>query len=141
MYRIQNRQGYTLIETLVVLSIVVLLGIFTIQVPKYVREEVETELFVQTIKQQLYLAQQYALISGQEVTCTINQQSVFSTVPHAKPISVPEHIHVNAVNYRFAAFSGHAIQFQNAILKDKHYMYIVHVQFGKGVFWIEKIKI
>jgi competence protein ComGD len=68
-----NTKGFTLIETLLVLSIVAIISSVTIIQLKPQSKFLENQLFLSQLKSDFYVAQQYAISHQQEITFVIDQ--------------------------------------------------------------------
>lgn len=140
MCRIQNKVAFTLLETIIVFMLVSSISLLTFPLVSRVYEDFQTELAVAQIKEELILSRQYAQMSGQDVACHINleQGTVSSSVPNTQTIRLPLFLKGNSTTFIFTGKTGCLKQFRQFQVMNERFLYTGRMQFGKGVFIIEK---
>lgn len=149
---LHHKNGFTLFETLIVLSIMTFLVLLTPIRPLVDTKELEAQFFFEDFLTQWENAQNYAVITGQPVKVDLEKsnngisQVRFTT--NAGNVSFIDGIMsapagVSIVNYQsywIKKISGY-ITPQTIVFRTKSYLFKVKIQFGNGRYHIEKTKI
>jgi len=142
---ITTQKGFTLIETLLVLSIFLIISSITafILQPQY--NTMEDEAFLTQLKADLYYAQQYAIAHQHEVTVSFMPdeynyfiyerndlprlvERYYSTNIHVYPGSLP-------LLFRFST-DGNVSKFGSFTIETKTKLYRITFLIGKGRFYV-----
>lgn len=147
-----TQTGFTLLETLVVLSVMTVLLFITPLVPLLDTEEVSTRYFLEDFLTQWENAQNYAVVTGETVKIELNKpvngisKIKYSTVSGTVSfidgtLIVPKEVSiVDYQTYWVKRHSGYTTS-NTIVFKSKSYLIRVKIQLGNGRYHIEKVKI
>jgi competence protein ComGD len=142
---IRNKNGFTLIEMLVVLSGFLILSSITLILLKPNYSILDKQLFFTQLKSDLYFAQQYAISHQREVTVSIIPEQHFyyirerGTTPiiverdYSKKISVMEAS--IPLNFQFLP-DGNVSRFGSFLVRMGNKTYRFTLLIGKGRFYV-----
>ncbi|UJF14663.1 type II secretion system GspH family protein [Jeotgalibaca sp. MA1X17-3] len=149
---LQNQNGFTLFETLVVLSITTLL-VLLIPIQGFMdTNELSEQFFFEDFLTQWENAQNYAVITGEpvkvELRKPINGISQIKFITNNgnvtfidQKISVPASVSIlENQSYWIKKSSGY-ITPQTIIFRTERYLFKIKIQFGNGRYHIEKTEI
>lgn len=141
-----NEQGYTLIEMLIVLFIVISVTAIVLISFQKLQEHKQTEYFLEQFEKDLYFAQGYALSHHKTTdihfypdenryTVGPSTGSILLTRYYDKDIVVDARVFGNVFQYKF---NGNVPKFGKIKIKSPAAEYQLTFQIGKGRFQIEK---
>lgn len=149
---LQNQNGFTLFETLVVLSITILIGLLIPVQGLIDTSELSTQFFFEDFLTQWENAQNYAVITGEpvkvELRKPINGVSQIKFITNDgnvsfidQKISVPASVSIlENQSYWIKKSSGY-ITPETIIFRTERYLFKIKIQFGNGRYHIEKTEI
>ncbi|MDR7237178.1 competence type IV pilus minor pilin ComGD [Neobacillus drentensis] len=142
-----HQKGFTLIESLVVLSIFMIISSITVFSLKPQHTVMEDEAFLTQLKADLYYAQQYAISHQDEVSIVFfpsqNQYSIF-LLPDLPPV-----VHRNysknitltegslTLYFKFLS-DGNVNKFGTIFIQTNNKRYVLTVLIGKGRFYVKE---
>ena len=147
-----NQKGFTLIETLIALSIMTFLIFITPMVPLVDTEELAVNYFLEDFLTQWENAQNYAVVTGETIKVDLNKpidgiSKIKWTTSSGnisfidKTILVPKEISiVDYQTYWMKRNSGYTTS-NTITFRSKSYLIKVKIQLGNGRYHIEKVKI
>lgn len=142
---INNQKGFTLIESLVVLSIFIIISSITVVSIKPQYYMADDETFISQLKADLYYAQQFAISHQKEVKVNFipnrfryiiyennNSPNIverqYSPNIHVSPGSIP-------LYFKYLP-NGNVDQFGSLFFKSKEKSYRLTILIGKGRFYV-----
>jgi competence protein ComGD len=141
------QKGFTLIESLVVLSIFMIISSITVFSLKPQHSIIEDESFLTQLKRDLYFAQQYAISHQHEVSVVINPEQyryyfiLRTELPpilvrnYSKNISLTE----GSIPLYFKFLGdGNVNKFGTIFIQTKNKKYLLTVLIGKGRFYVKE---
>ncbi|EUJ31768.1 comG operon protein 4 [Listeria floridensis FSL S10-1187] len=136
-----NRNGFTLIEMLIVLAIFMILISLSIKPAFQALQHIEKKQFLQVIKADIFLAQTRALVTNQPITLTFEEdrlliqekgdQKTQDLYPKTLKLKQKE-------QFSFLGKSGHINRFTTVFFKGQSRSYKLIFQIGKGRFRFEE---
>lgn len=143
-----NNQGFTLIESLVVLSIVVIITSSILFLIKPHQLFFESKLFLSQLQSDLLVAQQYAISHQREITVTIipEQQYYYIRERYDAPFVIERYYSSEVIiqpgslplSFKFLP-NGNANQIGSFYIQIGEVFYKFTMQLGKGRFYIVDI--
>lgn len=142
-----NQKGFTLIESLVVLSIFMIISSITVFSLKPQHSIIEDEAFLTQLKSDLYFAQQYAISHQHEVSVVIIPEKysyyllLRTDLPPILMRNYSKNIYftVGSLPLYFKFLSdGNVNQFGTLFIQTKNKRYLLTVLIGKGRFYVKE---
>jgi competence protein ComGD len=142
-----NQKGFTLIESLVVLSIFMIISSITVFSLKPQHSVMEDEAFLTQLKADLYYAQQYAISHQHEVSVVfVPEQYRYNMFlrPEMPPIvqrnySTNIYLAEGSIPLYFKFLNdGNVNKFGTFIIQTKNKIYVITVLIGKGRFYVKE---
>jgi competence protein ComGD len=143
----QNQKGYTLIESLIVLSIFMILSSITAISLKPQFNMGNEQIFISQLKADLYFAQQYAISHQQEVTVNLlADQQLYqiyekTSLKRLAERKFPYNLQVSSgslpLYFRYLP-GGNVDRFGSFFIQTPDNRYRVTVLIGKGRFYVVK---
>ncbi len=142
-----NQKGFTLIESLVVLSIFMIISSITVFSLKPQHSAMEDEAFLTQLKADLYYAQQYAISHQHEVSVVfVPEQYRYNMFlrPELPPIvqrnySTNIYLTEGSIPLYFKFLNdGNVNKFGTFIIQTKNKIYVITVLIGKGRFYVKE---
>ncbi|MFC6463835.1 competence type IV pilus minor pilin ComGD [Marinilactibacillus sp. GCM10026970] len=140
----QDQKGFTLVETLVVLSLIWIFLLIPVIPFQSIQEETETKQFFKELESTITLIQNHAILNGETTR--------FETRPDAKEIAfrvvtdrnhplnenlkIPEHIELVSASrvYRFVSDSGNQGNLNPIRFKTDNQLIVIQFSLGSGRF-------
>lgn len=142
---INNQKGFTLIESLVVLSIFLIISSITVISIKPQYNMADDETFISQLKADIYYAQQYAISHQKEVKVNFapNKNSYF-IYEHNNSSNIVERQYSPSIQVSPGSIplyfkylpNGNVEQFGSLYIKSKEKSYRLTVLIGKGRFYV-----
>jgi competence protein ComGD len=142
-----DQKGFTLIESLVVLSIFMIISSITVFSLKPQHSIIEDEAFLTQLKSDLYFAQQYAISHQHEVSVVIIPEKysyyllLRTDLPPILMRNYSKNIYftVGSLPLYFKFLSdGNVTQFGTLFIQTKNKRYLLTVLIGKGRFYVKE---
>ncbi|MEH7501440.1 competence type IV pilus minor pilin ComGD [Neobacillus drentensis] len=142
-----NQKGFTLIESLIVLSIFMIISSITVFSLKPQHSAMEDEAFLTQLKADLYYAQQYAISHQHEVSVVfVPEQYRYNMFlrPELPPIvqrnySTNIYLTEGSIPLYFKFLNdGNVNKFGTFIIQTKNKIYVITVLIGKGRFYVKE---
>jgi competence protein ComGD len=142
-----DQKGFTLIESLVVLSIFMIISSITVFSLKPQHSIIEDEAFLTQFKSDLYFAQQYAISHQHEVSVVIIPEKysyyllLRTDLPPILMRNYSKNIYftVGSLPLYFKFLSdGNVNQFGTLFIQTKNKRYLLTVLIGKGRFYVKE---
>jgi competence protein ComGD len=142
-----DQKGFTLIESLVVLSIFMIISSITVFSLKPQHSIIEDEAFLTQLKSDLYFAQQYAISHQHEVSVVIipEKYSYYLLLRTDLPPIIMRNYSKNIyftvgslpLYFKFLS-DGNVNQFGTLFIQTKNKRYLLTVLIGKGRFYVKE---
>lgn len=145
--KIESNHGFTVLESLLVLSFsLVLIGLPTI-ITQSVYEQLESTLFLESFQSRLNAMQNYALLMNQKTTIAITQSKAIDfEVPAIKDSSFntkllfPKNMQtMKSYTIHYKKGTGRPTTIQTIIFKDNQKTYYFKFQMGSGRYIYEEV--
>lgn len=140
-----NTKGFTLIESLIVLSIVAIISTVTLFLMKPYQLFFEKKLFLSQLQSDFYVAQQYAISHQRDITVTIlpEQKYYYIRDRYDAPFVLERYYSSNVnikpgsltLSFKFLP-NGNANQIGSFYIQIGEKYYRFTMQLGKGRFYI-----
>lgn len=142
-----DQKGFTLIESLVVLSIFMIISSITVFSLKPQHSIIEDEAFLTQLKSDLYFAQQYAISHQHEVSVVIIPEKysyyllLRTDLPPILMRNYSKNIYFTVgslpLYFKFLG-DGNVNQFGSLFIQTKNKRYLLTVLIGKGRFYVKE---
>jgi competence protein ComGD len=142
-----SQKGFTLIESLVVLSIFMIISSITVFSLKPEHSIIEDESFLTQLKRDLYFAQQYAISHQHEVSVVINPEQyryyliLRTELPPILVRNYSKNIYLTEgsipLYFKFLG-DGNVNKFGTIFIQTKNKKYLLTVLIGKGRFYVKE---
>jgi len=143
-----NRDGFTLLETLVVLFLVSILVGFPILSVQKAQESVRIKLFIEELSSGITLIQNHAIMNGEATTFQVKSSSdnihfrIYGKPSHPLnfTISPPEEVQLigGTKRYIFKSHSGNIGKYETFSINTSEGVYDFVFQMGSGRFYVRK---
>lgn len=140
----QDQKGFTLVETLVVLSLIWIFLLIPVIPFQSIQEELETKQFFKELEATMTLFQNHAILNGETTrfeTRPAAREIAFRVVTdrdHAlnQKLKIPEHIELVSASriYRFVSGSGNQGNLNPIRFKTDSQVIVIQFSLGSGRF-------
>lgn len=144
----KNQKGFTLVETLVVLSLIWIFILIPVIPFQSIQEETETKQFFKELEATMTLFQNHAILNGETTrfeTRPAAGEIAFRVVtdrnhPMNDNLKIPEHIELVSASrvYRFISGSGNQGNLNPIRFKTDSELIVVQFSLGSGRFDVKK---
>ncbi|MBS4750537.1 hypothetical protein KG091_05560 [Carnobacteriaceae bacterium zg-ZUI78] len=129
-------------DSLIALMIITFLFVIGIQFQKSALQDMTCQLFFEAFQEKLLYAQHQSIVTHQDSIVTVNMKTheVYTNLALDKSLKVPRVLSGMTHAYCFSKDTGTLKRYDTFTSYTETYTYILHVQFGRGVCYLEKIK-